>query len=262
MTQEAARAGERTKSQKRVGSVENALRLLLMFRDRDSVRVSEAAADLGVARSTAHRLLTLLLSYGFVGQDRGSRAYGPGPRLVELGLSMARATDMLGVMHPFLERLSKIADETVHLIVLEGSDCRFVDSVECQRSLRVTGRIGVMYPAHTTSGGKALLAELDARELRGLYPTRELPGLTDRTVSRRDDLFAELEQIRRDGYATSHGESTPGISAVAMVQRTASGETPAAVAVSAPEARLTDARLPELVRALRQLTLEAARLLG
>ena len=262
MTEEAAGAGGRTKSQKPVGSVENALRLLLMFRDRDSVRVSEAAADLGVARSTAHRLLTLLLSYGFVGQDPGSRAYGPGPRLVELGLSVARATDMLGVMHPFLERLSEIADETVHLIVLEGSDCRFVDSVECQRSLRVTGRIGVMYPAHTTSGGKALLAELDERELRGLYPLRELPGLTDRTVSRRDDLFAELEQIRRDGYAVSRGESTPGIAAVAMVQRTASGETPAAVAVSAPESRLTGARVPELVRALRQLTGEAARQLG
>ena len=54
MTEEAARAGERAKSQKPVGSVENALRLLLMFRDRDSIRVSEAAADLGVARSTAH----------------------------------------------------------------------------------------------------------------------------------------------------------------------------------------------------------------
>ncbi len=113
-----------------MGSVENALRLLLMFRERESVRVSEVAADLGVSRSTAHRLLALLLAYGFVNQDLATRAYGPGPRLVELGLTVARTTDMLGIMHPFLERLRELTDETVHLIVLEGGNCRLTDSVE------------------------------------------------------------------------------------------------------------------------------------
>ena len=245
-----------------MGSVENALRLLLMFRERESVRVSEVAADLGVSRSTAHRLLALLLAYGFVNQDLATRAYGPGPRLVELGLTVARTTDMLGIMHPFLERLRELTDETVHLIVLEGGNCRFTDSVECSRPLRVTGRVGVVYPAHATSGGKALLAELDERQLRGIYPKRQLPALTDRTLSNRDELFAQLEQIRDQGYAINHGESTTGISAIAMVQRTASGATPAALAISVPEGRLTKDRVPELVQALRQTTTDAARQLG
>ncbi len=245
-----------------MGSVENALRLLLMFRERESVRVSEVAADLGVSRSTAHRLLALLLSYGFVNQDLATRAYGPGPRLVELGLTVARTTDMLGIMHPFLERLRGLTDETVHLIVLEGGNCRFTDSVECSRPLRVTGRVGVVYPAHATSGGKALLAELDERQLRSIYPKRQLPTLTDRTLSNRDELFAQLQQIRDQGYAINHGESTTGISAIAMVQRTASGATPAALAISVPEGRLTKDRLPELIQALRQITTDAARQLG
>jgi IclR family transcriptional regulator, acetate operon repressor len=229
-----------------------------MFREQESIRVSQAAADLGVARSTAHRLLTMLLSYGFVAQDHVSRAYGPGPRLVELGLSVARTTDMLGVMHPFLERLSEMVDETVHLMVLEGTDCRFVDSVECRRPLRVTGRVGVVYPAHATSGGKVLLAQMSERELRRLYRRRQLPVLTDRTVSHRDELFEQLDQIRSQGYAVNHGESTAGISAVAMVQHTASGAGPAALAVSVPDSRLTDARVPELVSALRRVTDEAS----
>jgi DNA-binding IclR family transcriptional regulator len=248
-----------SRSGKSVGSVENALRLLLMFRDCESIRVSQAAADLGVARSTAHRLLAMLLSYGFVAQDPGSRAYGPGPRLVELGLSVARTTDMLGVLHPFLERLSAMVDETVHLMVLEGTDCRFVDSVECRRPLRVTARVGVVYPAHATSGGKVLLAQLSEQELRKLYPKRQLPALTDRTVSSRDELFAELERIRSQGYAVNRGESTTGISAVAMVQHTSRGDAPAALAISAPDQRLTDERLPELVEALRGVTEEASR---
>ena len=229
-----------------------------MFRDQESVRVSQAAADLGVARSTAHRLLTLLLSYGFVAQDHASRAYGPGPRLVELGLSVARTTDILGVMHPFLERLSQAVDETVHLMVLEGNSCRFVDSVECSHALRVTARVGVAIPAHATSGGKALLAELSEPELRRLYPKRQLRTPTPVTVSVRDDLLKQLEQIRRQGYAINRGESTTGITAVAMVQRTASGSVPAAVAVSAPDARLTDERLPAVIVALKSITDEAS----
>ena len=257
-----SRPDEPAQAEKAVGSVERALRLLLLFRDRESIRVSEVAADLGVARSTAHRLLTVLLSYGFVGQDTVSRAYVPGPRLVELGMSVARTTDMLSVMHPFLERLSAMTDETVHLIVLEDSSCRFVDSVESRRPLRVTGRVGVTYPAHATSGGKALLAQLDERELRRLYPKRQLATLTDRTLSQRDDLLAQLEQIRRQGYAVNHGESTAGISAVAMVQHSASGKAPAALASSAPDGRLTEDRLAEFVSALRQLTGEAAGHLG
>jgi IclR family acetate operon transcriptional repressor len=250
------------RSAKVVSSVENALRLLLMFRTQDSIRVSRASAELGVARSTAHRLLNVLVSYGFVDQDAATRAYGPGPRLVELGMSVARTTDTLSIVHPLLERLSAATDETVHFMVREGTSTRFVDSVESRNPLRVTARVGVVYPAHSTSGGKALLAELSNSELRKLYPRRVLPSLTDRTVGTREELMAEVEQIRGLGYAVNRGQSTPGISAVAEVLRDSRGQAHGAIAISAPEQRMDDDRLPDLAAALRATVAEGSALLS
>jgi DNA-binding IclR family transcriptional regulator len=241
-----------------VGSVENALRLLRMLRDRPSIRVSEAAAELSVARSTAHRLLAMLHAYDVVTQDPESRAYRPGPLLAELGLATLRHDDMLTVLHPFLEELSDTVNETAHVIVLEGSNCRFVDSVESKHALRTTARIGVVYPAYLTSGGKALLAELGDDELRRLFPQPRLPRLTERSPASRAQLFEDLERIRAAGYATNFGESEVGIHAVAVVQRASTGRPAAAMAVSAPEQRLPETRVPELVEALTDITTRAS----
>jgi DNA-binding IclR family transcriptional regulator len=241
-----------------VGSVENALRLLRMLRDRPSIRVSEAAAELSVARSTAHRLLAMLHAYDVVTQDPESRAYRPGPLLAELGLATLRHDDMLTVLHPFLEELSDTVNETAHVIVLEGSNCRFVDSVESKHALRTTARIGVVYPAYLTSGGKALLAELGDDELRRLFPQPRLPRLTERSPASRAQLVEDLERIRAAGYATNFGESEVGIHAVAVVQRASTGRPAAAMAVSAPEQRLPETRVPELVEALTDITTRAS----
>jgi DNA-binding IclR family transcriptional regulator len=240
-----------------IGSVENALRLLRMLRDRPSIRVAEAADELSVARSTAHRLLAMLQAYELVTQDPESRAYRPGPLLAELGLATLRHDDMLTMLHPFLEELSSTLNETAHLIVLEGPNCRFVDSIESKHALRTTARIGVVYPAYLTSGGKVLLAELADDELRRLYPQRRLPQLTDRSPASRKQLLEELERIRAAGYATNFGESELGIHAVAMVVRTSAGRPAAAMAVSAPEQRLPESRVPELVEALTDVTARA-----
>src|SRR5215212_2895129 len=93
-----------------ISSVENALRLLVILRDREEIRVSEASAELGVARSTAHRLLAMLHSYGIVEQGP-NRAYRVGPVLAEIGLSALRQVDVRAHIRPFLEALVAELDE-------------------------------------------------------------------------------------------------------------------------------------------------------
>jgi len=234
-----------------LSSVANGLRLLLMLRERDSIRVSDASAELNVARSTAHRLLKTLTLYGLLEQDHETRAYGAGPPLAELTAALLRRDDLVKVLHPFLQELSDLVGETTHVIVLEGRICRFVDSVECHKVLRTTARIGIAYPAHATSAGKALLAELDDAELERLFPEPELPPLNERSLTSRDALFAELARVRTDDYAVNRGESELGVVAVAMAQRTSSGEAPAALAISAPEQRFPSTTSRPPCRCLR-----------
>lgn len=241
-----------------ISSVDNALKLLISLRDREEIRVSEASAELGVARSTAHRLLAMLNSYGLV-ERSANRTYRIGPVLSEIGLAALRQVDMRAHIRPYLERLVTETGETAHLIVREGINCRFFESIEGTHALRTTARVGIAYPAQATSGGKALLAELDVSELEELFPSEDLPQYNERSFRNRTALFAHLDEVRHQGYALNRGETEVGICAVGMVQRTSSGRIAGALAVSAPEVRVSDARIEEFVAALRRVTAEAQR---
>ena len=204
-----------------IESVDNALRLLLMFRDRAEIRLSEAHEALGVAQSTAHRLMAMLAYHNFVRQDPLSRAYRAGPALIDVGLSVVRGMDIRSIARPFLEELMQQVGETVHLATLEGAGARFLDAVESEHTLRVAGGTGRVLPAHAVSAGKAMLAALPDDEIDRLYPSDPLPAQTDRTITTREQLKAELQRVRRRGFASNAGESEDGVSStgVAVLER-------------------------------------------
>jgi DNA-binding IclR family transcriptional regulator len=237
-----------------ISSVGNALRLLVLFREQQSVRLTEARDYLGVAHSTAHRLLAMLIQYGFVRQD-SSRAYRPGPMLVEIGLAVVQKMDVRAQARPFLEALANKFTETIHLTVLEGNLVRYVDAVESDRTLRVAARTGQLLPANCTSAGKALLAELTRDQVHALYPTEELPSQTAHSLNSMQALEHELDRIREQGYATNHEESEDGVGSVAIALVNAAARPVAAVAVAVPVNRLipeTQASIIEALKAVRQ----------
>src|SRR6266487_3789952 len=89
-----------------IESVDNALKLLLLFREQKSISVSEASKLMDVAPSTAHRLLSMLQYHGFVSQDPSTRTYVAGPALIDVGLSLLREWKFGGLAGPLLENLA------------------------------------------------------------------------------------------------------------------------------------------------------------
>ena len=245
-----------------IASVHNALTLLTLFRERDQLRVSEAAAALGASRSTAHRLLAMLEYHGFARQDPRTKAYLAGPALVEIGLSALGAVDVRAIARPVLERLSEEVGETVHLVVLQDRSALFVESVETARGLRVGSRLGRLMPAHCTAAGKAILAALPEAELRRLYPGGRLERLTPRSLSTPAELEAELRAVRERGYATNFGQSEDEVAAVAVAVRGPGGRPRAAITVSAPITRLTEADVPAIAAAAARAAAELERRAG
>lgn len=239
-----------------IASVNNALKLLLLFREQDSVRLTEACHYLGVAHSTAHRLLAMLAYHGFVRQDEASRTYVAGPALVDVGLAVVRTLDIRSHARPHLERLSQTFNETAHLAVLEGPMVRYLDAVESSMILRVIPRTGALNPAHCTSVGKALLASLTPAEIRRLYPEVEtqLETRTSRSIVSRNQLLDELEKVRRQGYAVNRGESEEGVGSVAIAFKDM-GQRPAAIALAAPLSRMPDSVVRQMGEALKQTSL-------
>jgi len=233
-----------------IGSVDNALRLLLLFRSQPRVRLSEASGHLGVAHSTAHRLMAMLAYYGFVRQEPDTRVYVAGPALVEIGLAAVRELDIRLRARPALEGLAASLGETVHLAVLEGSSVRYLDAVESAKALRVASRTGSVLAAHCTASGKALLAALPEAEVSALFAGRALTALTARSITTRSRLLAELRQVRERGYAVNVEESEEGVTSIAVAVR---GPRPeAALVVSAPVSRMTDETAARIEAGLRE----------
>ncbi|MEV4603016.1 IclR family transcriptional regulator [Amycolatopsis sp. NPDC049253] len=233
-----------------VESADNVLRLLELLAQRGRLRVSEASDELGVARSTAHRLLITLRHRGFAVQD-SHKVYRPGPAFERMVRPGPSPLDLRAALHIHLAELSQGLGETCHLMVLEGNGTRFLDCVESTQILRVGARTGMLLPAHVTSGGKALLAELSKEQFTALYP-RDLPALPGSGTVNRAALLQQLTGIRRRGYATNYGESDRGIVAIGACVRDGSGRALAAFAVALPSPRCPRSRIPELAKAIEE----------
>ena len=238
-----------------ITSVDNALRLLGLFREREKVRLSDAREHLGVAHSTAHRLLAMLAYHGFVQQDKDSRVYLAGPALVEIGLAAVRHMDIRRHARPVLEELAGRYGETAHLSVLEAGKVRYLDAVESSRALRVAARTGTALAANCTASGKAMLAALPAPELAALFPdgpgAPELPALTGHSITSRGNLDNELAVVRARGFALNREESEDGVASVAVAVLDGGRAPVAALSVSAPVSRLPDRLAGEIAAQLR-----------
>jgi DNA-binding IclR family transcriptional regulator len=232
-----------------------------MFLDTDRIRISEAAAQLEVAPSTAHRLMAMLQYHEFVVQDHRTHEYLPGPNLTRIGLA---ATDQLDLRHaarPIMERLAMTAGETVGLGILHGSNVLYLEGVDGNQVLRIGSRRGVLIPAHCISMGKAILAELPPERLDELYPDEALPTMTERSLATKSALRRQLERIRRRGYAESSGESEGGVASIAAAVLAADGSPRAAISIAAPAMRATPERVAEWLPRLRASVTELSLLI-
>ncbi len=233
-----------------IESVDNALRILQMVRDSGQIRVSDAAAELGIARSTAHRLLAMLVYRDFAVQAE-DRSYRPGPAIAAEPLRGEPTQRLRQVMRPHMEVLCDQVAETVNLVVRLGTQTRFLHTVESAQVLRVTDRQGTILPAWKTSGGKALLAELPDAQLTALLRGANGRPPEGMTVAERRSLVSELRRVRDQGYAENIEESESGVCAIGVCVRDKAGEPVAALSVSAPSVRYTPDRSRVFLRELR-----------
>lgn len=241
-----------------IESVDRALKLILLFSEQPEIRLTQATRYLGVASSTAHRLLAMLQYRGFVRQDPVSRVYHPGPALTSVAFSLIRRIDVEGAAKPVMHRLSKRLKESVHVGMLDGANVRFIAAVEGPTAVRVALRLGRNVPAHCTSTGKAMLAQLSDAQVLQIYPDEELERITPHSIASRTELAKELARIRRRGYAVSREESEEGVASVAAPIRTRVPGLRLALNAAAPANRLRPSQYPPVAALLMGAAKEIA----
>lgn len=233
-----------------VQSVERAFELMeLIGRAGGECSLTELSAESPLPPPTIHRLLRTLVGLGYVRQ-LANRRYALGPRLIRLG---EVANRQLGaVAGPVLRALVDELSETASLAVLDGDMVIYTGQVPSSTSMRTDSEVGRRVGLHTSGVGKAVLAELDDARVLKLVTQSGLPAPTKNSASSLSAVFANVERVRADGYATDDEECEIGVRSVAMAVPGA--PTPMAIGISGPVAHMSKDLIARAVPALREAT--------
>ncbi len=245
-----------------VQSVDRALTVLEILARSGENGVTDIAAELGVHKSTAFRLVSALESRGMVEQvaDRGKYRLGYGV-LRLAGVASARL-DVIRLSRPFAERLAGEFGETVNLTVLWHREALYVDQVASTNSaLQSHSWVGQHIPVHSTANGKALIAWLP-RETQLEMVGPDPKPFTVRTITDFDRLESQFAAIRERGWADAVEELEEGLVAVAAPIWDRNGAVTAALSLSGPAFRLTGDRLPTVGEAVHTAAIEVSQRLG
>lgn len=231
----------------RLSSVTSALRLLKSFsEDETEIGISSLAKRLGVAKSTAHRLATTLVSEGFLEQNPDNGRYHLGLTLFVLGAEMRNSMDMSARLKPLLRAMRDSTDETIHLAVLDDASIVYLHNLESRKAISIRSSCGTRKPAFCTSEGRVLLAYASAETVASAFRQKML-ARTPATITDAAKLSRILGDVRASGYAIDDQESEIGMRAIAVPIRDLTGEVVAAASLAAPAQRLTKSGLRELV---------------
>ena len=245
------------KDDSRTDMVGKALGLLVLLGDEPrGASAAELSRRAELPFSTTYRLLGSLTRDGFVDYEPDGRRYHLGLRVFQLGQRVSNHHGFAGTALPILRRVTEKTGEATILSVRDGHHHLTVNKVDGPQTFRVTSDPGHLGALHTTSVGKALVAFAEDAERQRLVEELELEPLTEFSITDRGAFRAEIEQVRRRGYAVMDEENELGMRAVAVPVFNAQGFAFASLATAVPVFRLSLEDLVALVPALQEAAAE------
>lgn len=230
----------------RVASAQRSLAILDVLADEPTLGTNEIARRLGTSASTTSRQLATLVEAGLVEHVPVTGRYRLGIRLVALATSVLARLDVRAIAHPHLQALAADLGETATLSVPADPDAITVDVVRSPRYIADGSRLGRPSIAHASAAGKVMLA-FDGR--RG---ARELQAYTPRTITDPDDLEAEVERVRKRGWAEAFEERELGLNAIAAPVWSSDGALAGIIALQGPIPRFGKAAARAALPSLRE----------
>lgn len=230
--------------------------------DRPEIGVREAARLVNLSSSATGRLMASLRNLGILSQNPESKAYSLGPRVLTWAGVYTATLDLRKCALPFLEELYVTTNETISLYILQGNDRICVERLESAQTVRIVARVGRRLPLYAGSAGKVLLAFLPVARLREILGSLSLEPLTANTITDRSRLESELAIIRKQGFATSHGEWIADASGIAAPIFDQFSDPVGAISISGPTQRFTQRVVEQFTSPLIHAAIEISREMG
>ena len=244
-----------------VSAVARAFSVLDRLSREPCLSLEQLSREVHLAKATAYRLLLTLQSLGYVRRAERDR-WAMTLKLFNTGSRALDHLDPYAAARPVAEELAEHLGETVHMGVLEGDAAVYVLKVESKHTIRMFSRVGRRIPLYCTAIGKVLLAHVDAEERSAVLRSMRLVALTPRTLTSRVAVEAELEKVRRQGFAVDDEEHEHGIRCIGAPVFGHTGAVVAALSASWPSFRFPGEAIGPATRAVRTAADRVSSILG
>ena len=223
------------------------------------VSLAELSEGLELPKTSVFSLLRALDKGGYVIQAQGG--YELGPEAFKLGAAMVQRRAFPGYLKPTLQSVAKQSGETVILGVLDetGSGAEYAEVIESASPLRYSVKVGEVRPLYATTTGKMFLAHFSDDRLAEYLSTVKRVQFTARTLTKKSDLLADIEEIRRTGFASNIDGMVEGTTSFGAGVYENAGKLVAALVISGPQSRMVP-RIDELKRLAFEAGAEMSRL--
>ncbi len=219
-------------------TVEKVVQILELFsKENPEWGVSEVGRALRISKSAASEMMSTMETERLL-RRTSRRRYRLGWRFFELSQTLSETTEFRTEARDILEGLMETWNETVHLAVLDGAQSVWVEKLQPTPTVKIPASgVGARLPAHSTAGGRMLLARCEWDQVAESFAHQGLPALTPNTITTLDGLKAELEQVGYRGYAIDDEAACVGLCCVAAPVYDDKGEVVAAASLSIPAFR-------------------------
>jgi IclR family transcriptional regulator, KDG regulon repressor len=244
-----------------IAAVDQALTLLEVVAENQSIGLSELARKTGFTKTLAFRMASTLEARGYLIKDPAERTYSLGYKPLYLSEWLQRGSLLVRVAGPYLDDLLARTRENVSLFVRDGLATQCIAIRQSPQPIRLHAELGGRSPLHVGGGPKLLLAHAP-QEVQDQVLSGELTAFTPTTIVDPKRLKTLMSRIRRQGYNVSYGEIDPGAFSVAAPIRDHGGQVIAALTVAGPQSRLNRDLEALYIRVLQETAAEISAQLG
>lgn len=250
-------------AEKGVQTLDRALNVLeLLAVQKNGMGVTEIGQQVGLHKSTVHRLLGALASRGYVEKDAETGMYKIGLKVVEIASLHLNSIELKTEASPYLHTLAAISTQPVHLATLMDGEVVYIEKVDTVTSIRMYSHIGRRVPAHCSGVGRALYLDYSDAELMEIFKNYDFTAYTPNTATNLGKFIQRMGQARKLGYVIDDEEHEPGIRCIAAPIRDYRGKIIASVSTSGDKTIISPERDEELAAQVLRCADEISRRMG
>ncbi len=235
-------------------TISRAIQILGSFsKEIRELSLAQLHQKLGLSKSSLQRILNTLVSHGYLEKDDNKKTYKLGMQLYYLGNLVEEHSHLISTVKPYLRELRDSLGENVYLNIIENNERKCIAIEEAKHLLMPITFIGQTSPLNAGASAKILLAFQSQSFIQKYIEEETLEFITEVTNTDITELLDELEKIKENGYAISHGERIPGVCSISAPVFNRQHEIIASVSIAAPIVRVTDKLVDTYISKLKEI---------